>query len=101
MWRGHRGPATPGAEGHRMLIGCVGDVHGRVYHALAALATWQVERSKTLDLLIQVGDLGAYPALHRADPAPHPYLAADPAEADFARMLRAGGPRAERLRRVR
>lgn len=44
-----------------MLIGFVGDVHGRVFHAIAALATWQVRTGKRFDLLIQVGDLGAYP----------------------------------------
>jgi hypothetical protein len=43
-----------------VLIGFVGDVHGRVFHALAALATWRAETGRRFDLVIQVGDLGAF-----------------------------------------
>lgn len=51
--------------------------------------------------LIQVGDLGAYPKPERMDVPSQRYLAADPAQADFSRLLRAGGARAESIRRVR
>ncbi len=84
-----------------MLIGFVGDVHGRVFHALAALATWQAVTGKRFDLLVQVGDMGAYPEPARMDAATLRYLQADPAEADFSRLLRADGQRAEHLRRLR
>ena len=84
-----------------MLIGFVGDVHGRVFHAIAALATWQAQIGKRFDLLMQVGDLGAYPQRDRMDPSADPYLAVDPSEADFSRLRRAGGKRAESLRRIR
>lgn len=84
-----------------MLIGFVGDTHGRVFHAIAALATWQAVAGRELDLLIQVGDLGAYPDLDQVDSATNQYLAVDPAEADFSRLLRAEGRRAEALRHLR
>lgn len=84
-----------------MLIGFIGDVHGRVFHAIAAAATWQVQIGKRFDLLIQVGDLGAFPDVDKLDPATTRYLAADPAEADFSRFLRAEGERAEALRHLR
>ncbi len=83
-----------------MLIGFVGDMHGRAFHAVAALATWQVRAGRRCDLLIQVGDLG-YPDPARTDEATERYAAADPAEADLGRLLRAAGPRAARLRRLR
>ena len=70
-----------------MLIGFIDDVHGRVFHAIAAVATWQTQTGKQLDLLIQVGDLGAFPDITKLDPATNRYLAADPAEADFSRLL--------------
>jgi hypothetical protein len=84
-----------------MLIGFIGDVHGRVFHALAAVITWQIVAGRPFDLLIQVGDLGAYPDPSRMDAATQRYLALDPAEADFSRLLEADGPRAEHLRRLR
>ena len=84
-----------------MLMGFIGDVHGRVFHALAALLLWQAEHGRRLDLVIQVGDLGAYPDPSRMDAATRQYLAVDPAEADFARMFTADGPLADQLRRIR
>ena len=78
-----------------MLIGIVGDVHGRVYHALAALAICQVKLGRRFDLLIQVGDMGAYPDPARTDESTQVFLALDPSEADFSRLLTADGERAE------
>jgi hypothetical protein len=84
-----------------MLIGFVGDVHGRVLHALAAVLTWQEQAGTRLDMIIQVGDLGAYPDRDRQDVRDDPHLAADPSEADFSRLLRAGGRRAAQLNYLR
>ena len=83
-----------------MLIGFLGDVHGRVFDAIAALATWQERTDKRFDLLVQVGDLGAFPDPTRTDAATSRYLEADPAEADFSRLLRADGGLARGLRRA-
>jgi hypothetical protein len=45
--------------------------------------------------------MGAYPHLDRVDPATDTYLALDPTEADFSRLLHADGERAAALRRIR
>ena len=84
-----------------MLIGFVGDVHGLVCHALALVATWQRKTGKNLDMIVQVGDMGAYPDLDRMDEPGRRHVAIDPAQADFSRLLQAEGLRAERLRAVR
>lgn len=44
-----------------MIVGCIGDVHGRACHALAVLMRWQAMRGRRFDLLVQVGDLGVLP----------------------------------------
>lgn len=80
-----------------MLIGFIGDMHGRVFHAIAAVATWQMQTGRRFDMLVQVGDLGAFPDLDRADAATRRYFAADPAEADFYRLLESEGEQANRL----
>lgn len=84
-----------------MRVGLVGDVHGRVRLVLVALATWQRSVGYRFDLIIQVGDMGAFPDLDTVDPATDPYLAAEPSQADFSRMLRADGELLEPLRRIR
>lgn len=84
-----------------MFIGFIGDTHGRVFHALAAVTTWQIQTGKQFDLLIQIGDLGAFPDIARLDPATNRYLAADPAEADFSRLLQAEGKYKEALAYLR
>ena len=84
-----------------MLIGFVGDVHGLVYHALALVTTWQRKTGKKLDLVVQVGDMGAYPTLDSIDEAGRRHVELDPAQADFSRLLQADGTRAQALRAVR
>ena len=46
-----------------MLVGFVGDVHGLAYHVVALLSTWQRVTHKKLDIIVQVGDMGAYSVL--------------------------------------
>jgi hypothetical protein len=82
-----------------MLIGFLGDLHGRVFLALAVLVTWQRRAGRRFDLIVQVGDLGAFPRPVASDANPH--VATDPAENDFSRLLAADGALADRLRRVR
>ncbi len=84
-----------------MLIGFIGDVHGRVFHALALAATWQAETGRRFDHLVQLGDMAAFPDLEKADAATKRHVALDPADADFSRLLKAKGKRAQRLARVR
>lgn len=84
-----------------MLLGLIGDAHGRVFHAIAAAITWQVQSGQSFDCLIQVGDLGAFPDVNQIDPATYRHLAADQAEADFSRLLTAQGKRAEIVQALR
>lgn len=44
-----------------MVIGFIGDMHGRAFHALAALLKWQAMRGQPFDMVVQVGDLGVLP----------------------------------------
>jgi hypothetical protein len=83
-----------------VLIAFVGDVHGRIFHALAALVTLQERLGRRFDLMVQVGDLG-FPDPARGDEASQRYLAVDSAEADLGRFLNADGALAGTLARVR
>lgn len=84
-----------------MLIGFIGDVHGLVYHTIAALVTWQEHMGRPFDLFIQVKDMGAYPEPARMDMATLQYLEVNPAQADFSRLLHASGQQADDLRPIR
>jgi Calcineurin-like phosphoesterase len=84
-----------------MLVGFLGDIHGRIFLALAAAAMWQQQSGRLFELLLQVGDMGAYPDLNRVDPATDTYLALDPTEADFSRLIHADGKRAAALHWLR
>ena len=80
-----------------MLIGFIGDLHGRVLHAIALIATWQQRYDRRFDLLIQVGDLGAFPDMARLERSANRHLASDPSQRDFVRMLCADSRLAEAL----
>lgn len=43
-----------------MKIAFLGDLHGRVFHALALVTTWQEKHGEKLDMVIQVGDMGGH-----------------------------------------
>jgi len=79
-----------------MLIGFLGDVHGQVFHALVLLLTWQARMGRRFDFIVQVGDMGAEPDGDLAERPPYDLFGGD-----FAHLLKASGPRAARLRRVR
>lgn len=83
-----------------MRIAFIGDMHGRAFHALAAVLTMEEQLETPFDLILQVGDFG-YPDPARADAPTQRYLAVDPAEADLARLLAADGERAEALSHLR
>ena len=84
-----------------MIIGFIGDVHGKVFNAIAVAAMWQAVKGKRFDLLIQLGDLGAYPDPDRLDEAGKRYFELDPSQMDFQHLLQAQGRRAELLRKIR
>lgn len=83
-----------------MLIGFIGDIHGRVFHALALLTAWQQRSGRKLDRIIQVGDLGAYPEPSEAL-RNEKFIRQDAAELDFSRFLKADGKLADDIRYLR
>jgi Icc-related predicted phosphoesterase len=86
-----------------MKIAFLGDLHGRVFHALALIVAWQATMAEPLDLVIQVGDMGAFPHAEAMlkDEATRRYAAEDPAELGFCQLLQAEGALAESLRSIR
>lgn len=71
-----------------MRIALVGDVHGCVYHCLAALL--RLHRERPLDAVIQVGDLGAWPDRARmfdADPVSVWFTEDYPAQLDWFDLI--------------
>lgn len=84
-----------------MKIGFVGDIHGRVFHTLAAVLAWQSILNKKLDLVIQVGDFGAFPEPDRLDRATSRFAQEDPTELDFSRLLNANEHLDSTLRETR
>ncbi|MER7754141.1 metallophosphoesterase [Kitasatospora sp. NPDC097643] len=70
-----------------MKIAFVGDVHGRVLHALGAVLMVQARRRLRLDAVVQVGDLGAFPSADRFDGSSRRFHADNPAQGDFFRLL--------------
>ncbi|MCI0776981.1 MAG: metallophosphoesterase [Chloroflexi bacterium] len=84
-----------------MKICLVGDVHGRVYHMLAAVLELQERLGDPLDLVIQVGDLGAFPDLELLDESTKRWAEQDPSELHFSHLLNVDGSLAEHLRAAR
>lgn len=83
-----------------MKIGFIGDIHGRVFHTLAVLTAWQIRNQCKLDLIFQVGDLGAYPYPNEKLKK-NKYVRKDPAQLDFSRFLQATGILAENIQYIR
>jgi len=84
-----------------MIIGFIGDVLGKVFNAIAVPAMWQAVTGKRFDLLIQLGDLGAYTDPDRLDEAGKRYLELDSSVQGFKSLLQADGRRAELLPKMR
>ncbi len=86
-----------------MKIAFLGDLHGRVFHALALLTAWQAKAGKMLDLVIQAGDLGGHSlqSMIKDEGAFLCYAAEDSTEFDFVRLLRAEEKLADSLRFIR
>lgn len=66
-----------------MHIAIFADLHGRVLLAFKLCARWQQETGEKIDLILQAGDLGAFPALQRLDRATRMYAERDPSELGF------------------
>ena len=66
-----------------MNIAVFADVHGRLLLAFKLCARWQHETGEQIDLILQAGDLGAYPEMGRLDRATRKYAQRDPTELGF------------------
>jgi Icc-related predicted phosphoesterase len=66
-----------------MNIAIFADVHGRVLLAFKLCARWQQETGERIDLILQAGDLGAYPEMSRLDRPTRKYAERDPTELGF------------------
>ncbi len=66
-----------------MNIAIFADLHGRVLLAFKLCAHWQRETGEQIDLILQAGDLGAYPEMERLDRATRKYAERDPTELGF------------------
>lgn len=71
-----------------MKIAFIGDVHGRIFHAISAILMWQIKNNEKLDMIIQVGDFGAYPEPDD-EMLNNKFVLQDPTELDFSRYIKA------------
>ncbi|SRR5712692_3094462 len=66
-----------------MNIAVFADLHGRLLLAFQLCTRWQRETGETLDLILQAGDLAAFPTPDRLDKATRTYAERDPTELGF------------------
>src|SRR5262245_56986299 len=76
-----------------MDIALFADVHGRVELCFKLCARWQQETGRTLDAILQAGDLGAFFDSARLDKATIRYAQDDPSELGFLQHFAAYHPR--------
>jgi hypothetical protein len=77
-------------------IAVLGDLHGHFTLAYRVLKRWERENGVPLDLILQVGDLGAFPPPFRLDPATLRFAERDPDELGFAEYYE-GSPEADEI----
>ncbi|GHO99282.1 hypothetical protein KSF_093300 [Reticulibacter mediterranei] len=70
-----------------MNIAIFADLHGRLLLAFQLCERWQRETGETIDLILQAGDLGAFPAMERLDKATRRYAEHDPTELGFLKQF--------------
>lgn len=67
-----------------MNIAIFADVHGRILLAFKLVARWERETGEKIDLILQAGDLGAFPDTGRMDRATIRHARKDPTELGFS-----------------
>jgi hypothetical protein len=75
-----------------MNIAVVGDVHGHLALMYAILGRWQQESGRTIDLILQLGDLGAFAPDSELDQATRRWSESDPEELGFAEFAGSSPP---------
>ena len=66
-----------------MNVAVFADVHGKLLLCFQLCAQWQQETGERVDLILQAGDLGAFPDLNRIDRATRRHAEKDPGELGF------------------
>jgi calcineurin-like phosphoesterase family protein len=69
-------------------IAVFADVHGRILLAFLLCARWEQETGQRIDLILQAGDLGAFPDSAALDKATRRFASADPTELGFMNDFR-------------
>ncbi len=77
-------------------IAILGDTHGHLTLAYRVLNRWQHEERQHINLILQVGDFGAFPPPYRMDKATKRFAANDPDELGFTAYY-LGEPEAEEI----
>ncbi|MDQ2976165.1 MAG: metallophosphoesterase [Acidobacteriota bacterium] len=75
-----------------MNIAVIGDVHGHLALMYAILGRWQKEAGRRIDLILQLGDMGAFLPSSQLDQATKKYSQRDPDELGFAEFAGAHPP---------
>jgi Icc-related predicted phosphoesterase len=75
---------TLDTAGWLMNIAAFADVHGRIRLCFKLCARWERETGEKIDLVLQAGDLGAYPHSAQLDRATIKHARSDPTELGFA-----------------
>ena len=78
-------------------IAVFGDVHGHLTLAYRLARRWERETGNTLDLVLQVGDLGCYPPPYHLDKATLRFSRKDPDELGFGRDYYDGSDEADQI----
>jgi hypothetical protein len=68
----------------RLHVAVLGDLHGHFTLAYRVLKRWEAETGASLGLILQVGDLGAFPPPFRLDKATKRFAERDPDELGFS-----------------
>src|SRR5215469_263157 len=80
-----------------MNIAVFADVHGRLLLAFKLCARWQHETGEKIDLILQAGDLGAFPEMSRLDRATIKYAERDATELGFMQHFLHHDPQVARI----
>lgn len=83
------------------MILFAGDLHGHVFHLMVALRALRQREGIRPDMVIQLGDLQAFPDPAGAGLLENHFVQSDAAELDFSRLLKAEGGLARAIHRFR
>lgn len=80
-----------------MNIAVFADLHGRVLLCFKLCARWERETGEKIDLILQAGDLGAYPDVSQLDRATINHAREDPTELGFSTDFAVHKPDIEKI----